>query len=88
MDKFCKIFTIFGSTGPLTDVQSMPASLATALAKKVFPQPGDSIMMYVTDKSMKKFDKFIRDGPHNKTPEGLVSPTASNCSACRISSCK
>lgn len=32
--------TMFNSSGPLTEIKLIPASLATALASNVFPQPG------------------------------------------------
>lgn len=32
--------TIFNSSGPLTEMKLIPASLAMALASNVFPQPG------------------------------------------------
>jgi len=32
--------TIFNSSGPLTEIKLIPASLAMALASKVFPHPG------------------------------------------------
>lgn len=31
---------MFKSSGPLTEIKLMPASLATAFANKVLPQPG------------------------------------------------
>lgn len=31
---------MFNNSGPLTDMKLIPASLATALAKSVLPQPG------------------------------------------------
>jgi hypothetical protein len=33
-------FTIFRSSGPFTEIKLIPASLATALASSVLPQPG------------------------------------------------
>lgn len=32
--------TMFSNSGPFTDMKLIPASLATALARSVFPQPG------------------------------------------------
>ena len=31
---------MFNNSGPLTDMKLIPASLATALARRVLPQPG------------------------------------------------
>lgn len=31
---------MFNSSGPLTDIKFIPASLAIALARRVLPQPG------------------------------------------------
>lgn len=33
-------FTMFKSSGPLTEIKLIPVSLAMALASKVFPHPG------------------------------------------------
>lgn len=33
------MLTIFSNSGPLTEIKLIPASFATALASKVFPQP-------------------------------------------------
>lgn len=34
------MFTMFNNSGPLTEIKFIPASLAIALARRVFPQPG------------------------------------------------
>jgi hypothetical protein len=66
---------MFNNSGPLTEIKLIPASFATALASKVFPQPiNDFFFNYLSINLKLKLFKYLPGGPHNKTPDGDCSP--------------
>jgi hypothetical protein len=77
---------MFKSSGPLTDMKLIPASLATAFANRVFPQPKivyskASDFFVVRIQIVNKY-LYLPGGPQRRTPAGVFSPSISNAAEC------